>query len=451
MKFSTNFIIIFYSISCIILIILYYTFGFKFFFLPQEIMIIDNLNFSYIEYISDLRIIPEELEKRIDFSYDNKFKKLSLGDFNKDIYCECFNNKGEKIIFQEIKICSFYNCELKLDKSNNKIYNIYKWKNNSFYAEISKYYFYQGINIKTKKCDEKIGFISCGFYENLDIEICVKKDLMKCPYKFKFNRTNNIIFNELNMIFNIKSKENLILENNISLFDFMPNINITIYKKINSIFKYSLKEFLKENDIYLKYKNNNDEVHLVPKKNNILGYDKNIDKNNAFIKQYKVKLISIFNKKYNKESINLWHILIALICILYLAYKVDYEAFANFFIMRVLGDSIKYIAEKNYKELYKKYMAPTKKLYFFYSLKLSENALFLYLIYDARKINKIYDGHIWNSKFKNILENEFRFMIVNIIIYILSLIAFVIFVIFQKKKFKDLNVTEIINIHQSNI
>jgi hypothetical protein len=39
-------------------------------------MIIDNLNFSYIEYISDLKIIPEELEKRIDFSYDNKFKKL---------------------------------------------------------------------------------------------------------------------------------------------------------------------------------------------------------------------------------------------------------------------------------------------------------------------------------------------------------------------------------------
>ena len=295
MKFQT-YIIIFYSIPCIILIILYFIFGFKFLFLPQEIMIIDNLNFSYIEYISDLKIIPEELEKKIDFSYDNKYKKLSLGTFNKDIYCECFNNKSEKIIIKEIYICNFYNCELKPDKNKSKNYNIYKWKNSSFYAEISKYYFYQGINLKTKKCDEKIGFISCGFYDNLDIEICVKKDLMKCPYKFKNNKTNNIIFNELNMIFNIENKENLILENNISLYDFIPYINITNNKKINSIFKYSLKEFLKENDIYPKYKSNNDEVNLIPNNNNILKYDKNIDNNNTFIIKYEFKLISTINK-----------------------------------------------------------------------------------------------------------------------------------------------------------
>ena len=449
MKFQT-YIIIFYSISCIILIILYFIFGYKFFFLPQDIMIIDNLNFSYIEYISDLKIIPEELEKKIDFFYDNKIKKLSLGTFNKDIYCECFNNKSENIIFHEIKICNFYNCEIKLDKSNNKNYNIYKWKNNSFYAEISKYYFYQGINPKTKKCDEKIGFISCGFYENIDIEICVKKDLMKCPYKFKFNKTNNIIFNELNMIFNIKSKENLILENNISLFDFMPNINITIYKKINSIFKYSLKEFLKENDIYPKYKHNNDEVHLITNKNNILRYDKNIDKNNAFIKRYEVKLISMINQN-DKEKQNVWNALIGIICILYLAYKIIYDTCANVFTMIILGSSIKCILERNYKELFKEYKESTKQLYFFYFLKLSENGIFLYLIYDARKINIIYDGHIWNSKFINILENEFRFMTINICLYLLSLMTFAIFVVFQKKNLNDINTTEIINIHQSNL
>ena len=125
MKFQT-YIIIFYSIPCIILIILYFIFGFKYLFLPQEIMIIDNLNFSYIEYISDLKIIPEELEKKIDFSYDNKYKKLSLGTFNKDIYCECFNNKSEKIIIKEIYICNFYNCELKPEKNKSKNYNIYK-------------------------------------------------------------------------------------------------------------------------------------------------------------------------------------------------------------------------------------------------------------------------------------------------------------------------------------
>jgi hypothetical protein len=253
------------------------------------------------------------------------------------------------------------------------------------------------------------------------------------------------------MIFNIENKENLILENNISFFDFITNINITNNKKINSIFKYSLKEFLKENDIYPKYKHNNDEVHLIPKKNNILGYDKNIDKNNAFIEKYEVKLISIITKSNDKENQNLCYILIALICILYLLYKFIYDSCANFIIMIILGSSIKCIVEKNYKELHKEYKASSKQLYFFYSLKLSENALFLYLIYDARKINKIYDGHIWNSKFKNILENEFRFMIVNIFLYLLTLMAFVIFAIFRKKKLKDLNVTEIINIHQSNI
>lgn len=448
MKFQT-YIIIFYSIPCIILIILYFIFGFKLLFLPQEIMIIDNLNFSYIEYISDLKIIPEELEKKIDFSYDNKYKKLSLGTFNKDIYCECFNNKSEKIIIKEIYICNFYNCELKPDKNKSKNYNIYKWKNSSFYAEISKYYFYQGINLKTKKCDEKIGFISCGFYDNIDIEICVKKDLMKCPYKFKNNKTNNIIFNELNMIFNIENKENLILENNISLYDFIPYINITNNKKINSIFKYSLKEFLKENDIYPKYKSNNDEVNLIPNNNNILKYDKNIDNNNTFIIKYEFKLISTINK-CEEEKPTLRIIFICLLCILYLAYRVIIDPFANGLIMIFLGGSIIYILEKDYKELYNMYKESTRRLYMFYFLKLSENVIFLYHIYDARKINKIYDGHIWDSKFKNVLENEIRFMTVNIFLFLLSLMNFAIFVFSQRKKIKDLNATEIINIHQSN-
>ena len=446
MKFRTNSIIIFYYIFYIILIFLNYIFGFKYFFSKPDIMIIDNLNFSYIDYISDLKLIPEELEKKIDFSKINKSKKISLGIFNKDIYCECFNNKSEKIIFKEIKICSFYNCELKLDKVNNNNYNIYKWKNNSFYAEISKYYFYQGINIKTKKCDEKKGFISCGFYENIDIEICVKKDLMKCPYKFKFNKTNNIIFNELNMIFNIKNKENLILENNISLIDLMPYINITNNTKINSIFKYSLKEFLKENDIYPKYKHNNDEVHLIPNKNNILEYNINIEKNNAFIKKYKVKLISIF-EQYSEDENNLWNSIIVLLIILYLIYKSIFDSCTNIVIMLVLGDAIKSIIEKNYMELYKEYKESGKHIYIFYSLKLIENAIFLYLIYDARKINKIYDGHIWNSKFENILEIEFKFMAVNIFLYLLTLMSFVIYVFFRGKKLNDINTTEIVNIH----
>ena len=60
----------------------------------------------------------------------------------------------------------FINCSMHIVK--NQFFHINKYR----------------ININTKKCDEKIGFISCGFYDNIDIEICVKKDSMKCPYRF---------------------------------------------------------------------------------------------------------------------------------------------------------------------------------------------------------------------------------------------------------------------------
>ena len=226
MKFTKNYITIPFAIIYIILIILFYIFIGNSYQYYGNIMIIDKLNFSYIEYISDLKLIPEKLEQN----------KLSLGIFNKDIYCECFNNKSEKVTMSDLKLCYFFNCDFKLDKTNSKNYSIYKWKNNSFYAEISKYYFNQGININNKKCDEKIGFISCGFYDNIDIEICVKKDLVKCPYKFNKNN-NNIIFNELKIIFDIKNKNNIILENNISLFDLMPYINTTNNKGVTQFLK----------------------------------------------------------------------------------------------------------------------------------------------------------------------------------------------------------------------
>ena len=126
MKFDKKVIIETYYTLFLILVVLNLIFEVEFFSLREDIMIVDKLNFSYIEYISDLKLIPEELEKKIDFFNNNKYNKLSLFIFNKNIYCECFNNKNETIIFKEIKICNFYNCELKIDKSNNKNYNIYK-------------------------------------------------------------------------------------------------------------------------------------------------------------------------------------------------------------------------------------------------------------------------------------------------------------------------------------
>ena len=258
MKFKNYVIILFHTIY-IILIILFYIFGVNYYDRYEIIMIIDKLNFSYIEYISDLKLNPEELEQKDNFYDIKKNIKLSLGIFNKDIYCECTNNKNEKVAIVDLKLCFFFNCDFKLNQTNSKNYSIYKWKNNYIYAEMSKYYFYQGININTKKCDEKTGYISCRFYDNLDIEICVKKDLMKCPYKFK--TSSNIIFNGLNAILDIKNKDNAILENNISLFDIIPYMNSTNNININSIFNYSLKEFLKENDIYPQYKFDNDDFY----------------------------------------------------------------------------------------------------------------------------------------------------------------------------------------------
>ena len=432
---NANLIIIplytFYSI----LIFIYAILEFLYFTEETEIMIVDNMNFSYIEYISDLKLIPEELEKKINF-FDNKTHiKLSLGNFNKKIYCECFNNKSEKIIINEINICSFFNCELKLNKSNNKNYNIYKWKNNSFYAELSKYYFFQGINLKTKKCNEKLGFISCGYYDNIENEICIKKDLMKCPYKFK--KINNIIFNELNSFFVIKNNTNIIINKNISLFDIIPDMkNHTNNNKINPIFKYSLKNFLIENDIYKKYKDNNDEVFLFNNNNNILRYNEKIDYKNAFIIKYK----ALLSKGYYKDTNYILYYFIDICLLILLLIKFLFELSFIFILLPIIEEYIKLSIEKNYNEIFKKYKKIKGDIVskIIYLIKIFESTIFFYFIYDVRKLNKIYKGHIWNSKFRKILRNEYIFMSINLILYISYFIPIVLYIIIGKK-FKNKN------------
>ena len=120
MKIRSDYITIPFCIIYFILIILFYILITKINQYHCNIMIIDNLNFSYIEYISDLKLIPEESEQ-------NNNNKLSLGIFNKDMYCECFNNKSEKVTMNDMKLCYFFNClDFKLDKANSKNYNIYK-------------------------------------------------------------------------------------------------------------------------------------------------------------------------------------------------------------------------------------------------------------------------------------------------------------------------------------
>ena len=158
-----NYITITFTIIYIILTLLFCIFLGKHYERYENIMIIDKLNFSYIEYISDLKLIPEDLEQKDNFFGVNKNIKLSLGIFNKDIYCECSNNRSEKVTISDLQLCYFFNCNFKLNKTNSKNYSIYKWKNNYFYADTSKYYFYQGLNINNKKVMKKLDLFRVDF------------------------------------------------------------------------------------------------------------------------------------------------------------------------------------------------------------------------------------------------------------------------------------------------
>ena len=108
MKIDPIFIIIPFCIIYVLFIILFCIFIINSEKYNYDIFIVDNLNFSYIECISDLILSQEELEKKINFFDKSTDIKLSLGIFNKDIFCECFNNKSEKITLNDIKLCYFF-------------------------------------------------------------------------------------------------------------------------------------------------------------------------------------------------------------------------------------------------------------------------------------------------------------------------------------------------------
>ena len=133
----------------------------------------------------------------------------------------------------------------------------------------------------------------------------------------------------------------------------MPYMNYT-NNNINSIFKYSLKEFLKENDIYPQYKFDNDKVHLIPYKNNIIEYNEIINNNNAFIIDYYFKLGSLYEKYYEKSKKNKFNVLICLFLCLYSLIKLTYETIGNFIFMESIAYSfIEPLINKKYRELYR--------------------------------------------------------------------------------------------------
>ncbi len=99
-------------------IICFYTFGTLFcnnYFGDFKYTIIDNANYSYIEYISDFIFVPESKEQEIidmNNSLSNKtyyYKKLSLSNYSKNIFCEC-TNKNDTTTSKDINLCYFMDC-----------------------------------------------------------------------------------------------------------------------------------------------------------------------------------------------------------------------------------------------------------------------------------------------------------------------------------------------------
>ena len=420
---------ILYSVS----FILYLIYGYKFIDFKGSIMILDNVNFSYIEYISNIKLISDESEKAETPLNETKTKtKLLLGFYKKGLYCQCYNNQSKSLIIKDTNICDFFGCGLKFDKSNNMNYSIYKWKNNSLYVEVSKYYFHQGINPKTKKCDEKLGFMSCGYYDDINGEICTKRELMNCPY-------NNIIFNELNLFLSLNNKDNIKINENISLLDIMPYAKMNLNNESKILFNHSLEEFLKENDIYSNYKHNDDKANLIPIYNNIIKYNEKISTDNVFTKKYHFDLYKLFVPDgVNLDTNSFSYGLIVFISGFYFCSKVFFEFIIHIISISFSTNCIFLIIEKKYNELYREYYDncfwEDMKVTVFYFLKLLiEYPFFFKSIYCLRKINKIYDGHKWNETFKNALKIEIIFRNINLIILILYCIPVFVFLFLYLK------------------
>ena len=239
--------------------------------------IIDNANYSYIEYISDFIFVPESEEQVIihinKYLYDKAYyyKKFSLSNYNKNIYCEC-TKKNYTINITDINLCYLVDCNMKINKNKENNYAIYKWDGNFIYANISRYYINQGINPKSKTCDNQLGYISCGFHENINqesIEICIRNHSMKCPFKAKGRSGNNILFNNIDILFDINNTNDYIINNNISLLDMFPDIKMKDKKNFTFLFNEEINKFFDDNGIGfpIKYKKKNisDKIYIIPK------------------------------------------------------------------------------------------------------------------------------------------------------------------------------------------
>ena len=209
----------------------------------------------------------------------------------------------------------------------------------------------------------------------------------------------------------------------------MPYIKTKFNKKKNKnmlLLNYSLKEFLKENDIYNEYKYDKDIVYLIPIYNNIMNYNESIDNNNTFFEKYKIEpeKILIPNDIDENENPVLFFICIFIMGFYFLG-KVF--IFRLFHLISIFSSTeiISLLIDKKYNEIYTKFYsyitdAQCRNYSVIYLLKLLiEYPFFFRKIYNIRKINKRYEGHKWNSNFIKILNIEIMFYNINVLLLLL--------------------------------
>lgn len=170
-----------------------------------------------------------------------------------------------------------------IDETKINSHNLTKWKNNKISFNSAKYYYFQGINPITKKYELKHGFYSCGFFESIQSEFCVK-DLDNCPLIYPPIKTNNFSIDSImdkssDIVLKlsvVEKYQNFLIINEINL----KNIENYIYFD-----SYILSKLLEENDINsIDHINKEDldkiNIELFFKKNNARNlFNKNISQN----------------------------------------------------------------------------------------------------------------------------------------------------------------------------
>lgn len=386
--------------------------------------IIDNANYSYIEYISDFIFISENKEQEIldmNKSLCNKtyyYKKLTLFNYNDNIFCEC-TNKNDTTISKDINLCYFMDCKFKKNINKTKNYSIYKWNNNLIYINISRYYINQGINPKTKKCDIQLGYISCGFHENINLVICIRNNSMKCPFKAKNGK--NILFNNIDILFDINNINDYILNNNISLLDIFTDIKIKNKKDTNNytfLFNEEINKFFNENEIGFpskkKLKIISDKIYIIPNNNNnFLLYDETIINDDNFF-----RIINF----HDLRSENF-------IIIFLQSFYLVYIAFGKGLIFNIMNMSLLYYLFTNFFQFEYILKDFNDSIFFiiFFFIEILHCPFFLYYTNSFRRLRNKYNEHIWDKNFMKSLKYEKYFLIDNLVLYFMQLLTLILF------------------------